>query len=67
MSLYKVSKNRNPIYNVIDDISARYRHKKETPSEEDVYECISLTDYRTIVDSLKDFALFIEWYELYRS
>ena len=33
------TENRNPIYNVIDDISARYRHKKETPSEEDVSEC----------------------------
>ena len=25
--------------------------------------CTCLTDYRTLIDSLKDFALFIEWYE----
>ena len=29
--------------------------------------CTCLTDYRTIIESLKDFALFLEWYELYHS
>ena len=60
-------------YRITDEQKALLRtfrvtgNKKETPSEEDVSECTCLTDYRTLIDSLKDFALFIEWYELYHS
>lgn len=39
--------------------------KKHLPKK--MLLCTCLTDYRTLVDSLKDFALFIEWYELYHS
>ena len=60
-------------YRITDEQKALLRtfrvtdKKKETPSEEDVSECISLTEYRTFIDGLKAFIDFLDWYKWYHN
>ena len=59
-------------YRITDEQKALLRtfrvtgKKKETPSEEDVSECLSLNNYRTFVEGFGMVVRFIEWYNLYQ-
>ena len=59
-------------YRITDEQKALLRtfrvtgKKKETPSEEDVSECLSLNNYRTFVEGFGMVVRFIEWYNLHQ-
>ena len=59
------TENRTPIYDVFDGISASYGRKKETGSEEPVSSCLSLNNYRTLIDGFRAVTKFIDWHTMY--